>query len=139
VSSPDPPLRIILVVDDEPGVRRLACQMLQREGFKTIEAETGRQALAALVSHPGRISLVVSDVRMPEMNGLELEQAIREEWPALPVILISGEITREWVLRLVREVPLRLLRKPFEQGELMEKVRELLGESVRRDEKPHIG
>jgi DNA-binding NtrC family response regulator len=72
------------------------------------------------------------------MNGLELEQAIREEWPALPVILISGEITREWVLRLVREVPLRLLRKPFEQGELMGKVRELLGEGVRPDEEPRI-
>jgi DNA-binding NtrC family response regulator len=139
VSSPGPPQRIILVVDDEPGVRRLACQMLEREGFKTIEAETGRQALAALVSHPGRVSLVVSDVRMPEMNGIELEQAIREEWPALPVILISGEITREWVLRLVREVPLRLLRKPFEQGELLEKVRELLGDNVRPDEKPRIG
>jgi DNA-binding NtrC family response regulator len=139
VSSPGPPQRIILVVDDEPGVRRLACQMLEREGFKTIEAETGRQALAALVSHPGRVSLVVSDVRMPEMNGVELEQAIREEWPALPVILISGEITREWVLRLVREVPLRLLRKPFDQGELLEKVRELLGDSVRPDEKPRMG
>jgi two-component system, cell cycle sensor histidine kinase and response regulator CckA len=139
VSLPDPPRRIILVVDDEPGVRRLACQMLEREGFKTIEAETGRQALAALVSHPGRISLVVSDVRMPEMNGIELEQAIREEWPALPVILISGEITREWVTRLVREVPLRLLRKPFEQGELLEKVRELLGEGARPDEEPRMG
>jgi DNA-binding NtrC family response regulator len=139
VSPPGPPQRIILVVDDEPGVRRLACQMLEREGFKTIEAETGRQALAALVSHPGRVSLVVSDVRMPEMNGVELEQAIREEWPALPVILISGEITREWVLRLVREVPLRLLRKPFDQGELLEKVRELLGDSVRPDEKPRMG
>jgi two-component system cell cycle sensor histidine kinase/response regulator CckA len=139
VSSPDPPLRIILVVDDEPGVRRLACQMLEREGFKTIEAETGRQAFAALVSHPGRISLVVSDVRMPDMNGIELEQAIREEWPALPVILISGEITREWILRLAREVPLRLLRKPFEQGELLEKVRELLGEGLRSDEQPRIG
>jgi DNA-binding NtrC family response regulator len=76
---------------------------------------------------------------MPEMNGVELEQAIREEWPALPVILISGEITREWVLRLVREVPLRLLRKPFEQGELLEKVRELLGEGTRPDEQPRIG
>jgi DNA-binding NtrC family response regulator len=113
--------------------------MLEREGFKTIEAETGRQALAALVSHPGRIVLVVSDVRMPEMNGLELEQAIHEEWPALPVILVSGEVTREWVLRLVREVPLRVLRKPFQPGELLEKVRELLHESARSDDEPQIG
>ena len=70
MSPADPLTRIILVVDDEPAVRRLACQMLEREGYATVEAETGRQALALLVSHPGRISLVVSDVRMPDMNGL---------------------------------------------------------------------
>ncbi|MEZ0334976.1 MAG: response regulator [Gemmatimonadales bacterium] len=126
MSASAAPTRIILVVDDEPAVRRLACQMLAREGYGTVEAETGRQALALLVSNPGQISLVLSDVRMPEMNGLELEHAIRDCWPELPVILMTGEVTREWVVRLVREVPLRLLRKPFEQAELLEKVRDLL-------------
>ena len=96
----DPQTRIILVVDDEPAVRRLACQMLERGGYRTVEAETGRHALAVLASDPDRILLVLSDVRMPQMNGLELEQAIREGWPALPVILMSGEVTREWVVRL---------------------------------------
>ena len=76
---------------------------------------------------------------MPEMNGLELEHAIRDSWPALPVILMSGEVTREWVVRLVREVPLRLLRKPFEREELLEKVRELLGQDAMPDEEPRIG
>jgi two-component system, cell cycle sensor histidine kinase and response regulator CckA len=137
VSAAASPTRIILVVDDEPGVRRLVCQMLAREGYGTVEAETGRQALALLVSNPGRISLVVSDVRMPEMNGLELEQAIRDCWPGFPVILMTGEVTREWVVRLVREVPLRLLRKPFEQAELLEKVRELLRSHPH--ETPQIG
>ncbi len=133
----DPQTRIILVVDDEPAVRRLACQMLERGGYRTVEAETGRHALAVLASDPDRILLVLSDVRMPQMNGLELEQAIREGWPALPVILMSGEVTREWVVRLLRDAPLRLLRKPFEQEDLLVKVRELLASLP--EEKPRIG
>jgi DNA-binding NtrC family response regulator len=135
----DPSLRVILVVDDEPGVRRLVCYMLERGGFSTREAETGREALAALISQPGGIALVLSDIRMPEMNGLELEQAIRDEWPALPVILMSGEVTREWVVRLVRDVPLRVMRKPFDQQELLHLVHELLGEGDRPGEEPRIG
>jgi DNA-binding NtrC family response regulator len=130
---------IVLVVDDEPGVRRLACQMLERAGYGTLEAETGREAFAILSSGRACVSLVLSDVRMPEMNGLELEQAIRGHWPTLPVILMSGEVTREWIVRLVRETPLGLLRKPFDQEELVEKVRELLGQGPVQDERPRMG
>ena len=117
----------VLVVDDEPGVRRLACQMLEREGYRTMEAEDGREALALLSADPSRVALVLTDVRMPHMNGMQLEEAIRDEWPRLPVILMSGEVTREWIARLVREEPLRVLRKPFDQAELVAKVRALLG------------
>lgn len=125
--SHGPPVRVILVVDDEPGVRRLACQMLEREGYGTMEAEDGREALALLSADPSGVALVLTDVRMPHMNGMQLEAAIRDEWPRLPVILMSGEVTREWIARLVREEPLRVLRKPFDQAELVEKVRALLG------------
>jgi CheY-like chemotaxis protein len=127
VLSHTPPVRVILVVDDEPGVRRLACQMLEREGYGTMEAEDGREALALLSADPSRVALVLTDVRMPHMNGIQLEEAIRDEWPRLPVMLMSGEVTREWVARLVREDPLKVLRKPFDQAELVEKVRALLG------------
>jgi DNA-binding NtrC family response regulator len=127
VLSHTPPVRVILVVDDEPGVRRLACQMLEREGYGTMEAEDGREALALLSADPSRVALVLTDVRMPHMNGMQLEEAIRDEWPRLPVILMSGEVTREWIARLVREEPLRVLRKPFDPAELVEKVRALLG------------
>jgi DNA-binding NtrC family response regulator len=127
VLSHTPPVRVILVVDDEPGVRRLACQMLEREGYGTMEAGDGREALALLSADPSRVALVLTDVRMPHMNGMQLEEAIRDEWPRLPVILMSGEVTREWIARLVREEPLRVLRKPFDPAELVEKVRALLG------------
>jgi DNA-binding NtrC family response regulator len=101
--------------------------MLEREGYGTLEAADGREALALLSADPSRVALVLTDVRMPHMNGMQLEEAIRDEWPRLPVILMSGEVTREWIARLVREEPLRVLRKPFEPDELLEKVRALLG------------
>ncbi len=137
MSSAVPPARVILVVDDEPGVRRLACQLLERDGYGTLEAEDGREALALLSVDASRIALVLTDVRMPHLNGMQLEQAIRDEWPLLPVILMSGEVTREWIARLVRERPLRMLRKPFDAGDLLETVRELLME--REGGEPQVG
>jgi DNA-binding NtrC family response regulator len=125
-STSQPSVITILVVDDEPGLRRLACQMLQRAGYATLEAEDGRQAVEVLEQQVGRVSLVVSDIRMPNLDGIELEQICRERWPALPVVLMSGEVTRDWVVRLVREGAHQVLRKPFLGDTLLEAVRSVL-------------
>jgi two-component system C4-dicarboxylate transport response regulator DctD len=116
----------ILVVDDEPGLRRLACQTLQRAGYATLEAEDGMQALQLLEQQAGCIALVVSDIRMPNLGGIELEQICRERWPGLPVVLMSGEVTRDWVVRLVRDGGHHVLRKPFLGDTLLEAVRSIL-------------
>jgi DNA-binding NtrC family response regulator len=116
----------ILVVDDEPGVRRLACQALEREGFVTIEAEDGAEALRILEQQPQLIELVLSDIRMPRVDGVQLERTCRERWPALPVVLMSGEVTRDWVVRLVREGTHQVIRKPFQPGTLIHAIRSIL-------------
>jgi DNA-binding NtrC family response regulator len=116
----------ILVVDDEPGVRLLACQTLQRAGYAALEAEDGAQAVEMLERHGGVVALVLSDIRMPKLDGIELEQICRERWPALPVILMSGEVTRDWVARLVRQGTHPVLRKPFLGDTLLEMVRSIL-------------
>jgi DNA-binding NtrC family response regulator len=113
-------------VDDELGVRHLICQLLQREGFATLEAGHGREALELLADRRSGVSLVLTDVRMPFMNGIQLEQAIRDEWPDLPVVLMSGEATREWIVRLVNESRLSIIRKPFACEELLETIRRRL-------------
>jgi two-component system C4-dicarboxylate transport response regulator DctD len=125
-SSSQPSAIPILVVDDEPGLRRLACQTLERAGYATLEAEDGLQALRLLEQHAGRIALVVSDIRMPNLDGIELEQVCRERWPALRVVLMSGEVTRDWVVRLVRSGAHQVLRKPFLGDALLEAVRSSL-------------
>jgi DNA-binding NtrC family response regulator len=125
-STSQPSAIPILVVDDEPGLRRLACQTLERAGYATLEAEDGRQALQLLEQQAGRVALVVSDIRMPNLDGIELEQICRERWPALPVVLMSGEVTRDWVVRLVRQDAHQVLRKPFLGDTLLEAVRGIL-------------
>jgi DNA-binding NtrC family response regulator len=116
----------ILVVDDEPGVRRLACQALEREGFVTIEAEDGAEALRILEQQTPLIELVLSDIRMPRVDGVQLERTCRERWPALPVVLMSGEVTRDWVVRLVREGTQQVIHKPFQPGTLVHAIRSIL-------------
>jgi DNA-binding NtrC family response regulator len=116
----------ILVVDDEPGLRRLACQTLERAGYATLEAEDGTQALGVLEQSGGLVALVLSDIRMPNLGGIELEQICRERWPSLPVMLMSGEVTRDWVGRLARSDAHPVLRKPFLGDTLVELVRSML-------------
>jgi len=116
----------ILVVDDESGVRRLACQALQRAGYATIEAEDGAEALKILECAAPSIRLVLSDIRMPKLDGVQLERSCRDRWPGLPVLLMSGEVTRDWVVRLVREGAHQVIRKPFQPDTLVEAVRSIL-------------
>jgi two-component system response regulator AtoC len=122
--SPFP--RVILVVDDEPGLRRVVCVALGREGYTTIEAEDGQQALQLLEAGGGAIALVLCDIRMPGLDGIEIERLVWERWPGLPVVLMSGEVTRDWVMRRVRDRTINLLRKPFRPDDLVEVVRAAL-------------
>ncbi|HKU62222.1 MAG TPA: response regulator [Gemmatimonadales bacterium] len=121
-----PSAAYILVVDDEPGVRRLACQTLARGGYATIEAEDGAEALRILEDATPAIALVLSDIRMPRLDGVQLESACRERWPGLPVVLMSGEVTRDWVVRLVREGAHPVIRKPFQADTLLQAIRAIL-------------
>ena len=89
-SDPKPPRSLtILVVDDEDSVREILTWMLQDAGHEVYQATDGQQALSFLHEH-GPVSLVLSDVNMPRINGLELCVRVREQWPELPVLLTSG-------------------------------------------------
>jgi two-component system, cell cycle sensor histidine kinase and response regulator CckA len=126
----------ILVVEDEPGVRRLTSQLLQRHGYGTLEAGDGNEALALLSVGETPIGLVLTDIRMPNLNGLELDRLVRQRWPAIPVLLMSGEVTREWVAEMVGDPTVRMLRKPFSGEELLEAVQETLHASASLGRRP---
>jgi two-component system, cell cycle sensor histidine kinase and response regulator CckA len=125
------PLATVLVVEDEPGVRGTCCRMLTELGYKAVEADRGALALELLERHnpigqaagPDKIDLVLTDVRMPEMNGDQLAERIRALPDAPPVLFMSGFL--EDLARLEPFLPkpfgiLRLGRAIAEVLELVE-------------------
>jgi|SRR4051812_30343186 DNA-binding NtrC family response regulator len=78
----------VLFVDDEPELRRITCRQLRKAGFDVIEAANGRLALE--LARAEGFDVVVSDMRMPDMGGLELVDCLALEAPELPVVLVSG-------------------------------------------------
>jgi DNA-binding NtrC family response regulator len=84
------PVGRVLLVDDEPELRRLLHRTLNRAGFEVVDAENGRVALET--ARQERFDVVISDVRMPCMGGMELLERLQLEEPGLPVVLISGSL-----------------------------------------------
>ena len=114
-TPPDLKLRI-LVVEDSPPMREIACSMLSSLGHHVVAAANGREALAALDQEPD-VDLVFTDVVMPGgMDGVELVGAVRRRRPGIKAILMSGY--NEVMLSGTTEVSLPLIRKPFRIGEL---------------------
>jgi DNA-binding NtrC family response regulator len=111
----------ILVVDDEGAVRRFALRVLEREGYRVVEARDGMEAFE-LIRQGHEFDAVVSDIVMPRMNGVELMQALSSASPDLPVILMSGYATGA-LAELGISAPCAILPKPFPADRLLQEVR----------------
>ena len=115
----------ILLVEDEPSVRRLTQRILEHGGYRVIAARSGREALALLESHTGRVDLLLTDVVMPEMNGKELSTQVKARVPGVKTLFMSGytddAIDRHGVL----EPGVHFLAKPFVAATLTAKLREV--------------
>jgi two-component system, cell cycle response regulator CpdR len=112
----------VLVVEDEPSVRRFACRVLREAGFGVREAADGLDALSLIRSGVVDLDAVVSDIVMPRMNGVELLQSLSLERPRLPVILMSGyDMNQLTGLGIVS--PCGILSKPFPPDRLLAEVR----------------
>lgn len=114
---------VVLVVEDEVVVRNVVCLILQREGHTVLSASNGLEALEVARRYKGRIDLLVSDVQMPELDGLALVEQILPERPQLRVLLMSGKMPEELPEEL-KDIP--ILRKPFRSTEFLARVREEL-------------
>src|ERR1700756_5327039 len=116
-------MRTILVVDDEPMVRKLMGLVLERGGFKVLIAENGLEAMHVSELHRGEIDLVVSDLTMPGMDGQSLASKLQSADPNLPVLFVSG--SHEGLI-MGRDKPFRFLPKPFSPLALMHTVCSML-------------
>ncbi len=118
-AAPAPPGRgvTVLVVDDDPEVRRVAAEMLRAVGHDVRELASGAEALACL--QQARPDVVLADVAMPMMNGVELAEAARRRWPGLPVLFMTGYVEPTVLAPAGGE---DVIHKPFEAGELAVRV-----------------
>ena len=114
----------ILVVDDETHVRNLIVQVLTRSGFEVEAAENGAVALA-LFTQTAPFNLVLSDIRMPVMDGPQLAHHLRQLDPTLPIVFTSG-YADDWAGGGAAEQEFPLLYKPFTLTELVRVARENL-------------
>jgi len=109
----------VLVVDDDPLVRSTIAALLQRQKFDTVQASTAEDALQLLGRTDTPFDLVVSDVRMPGMNGCDLALAIRALNPSLPVLLMSGYVDDHAVYERIEAAGLVLMSKPFNVADFL--------------------
>jgi two-component system CheB/CheR fusion protein len=121
---------VILVVEDEDAVRKLARTILEASGYVVLDAHNGREGLALCEAHQGPIDLLVTDVVMPELGGRELAQGALKLRPGMRVVFLSGH-TRDVVLKEGVEKGTAFLRKPFSPVELTQKVRKTLDARVK--------
>jgi two-component system cell cycle sensor histidine kinase/response regulator CckA len=117
---------VILVVDDDTAVRQVAARVLQRVGYRVLQAGEGAEALSVARAHPGRLDLLLTDVVMPGMNGRELGERLTEERPETRLLYMSAYTEDEVVLRGVRVADVAFVYKPFSLDGLADAVRQAL-------------
>lgn len=120
-----PAAKTILLVEDEVVIRRFMNSCLVSQGYTILEAGHGPEAIATALRYPDKIHLVITDVRLPEMDGFEVVDALRQQRPELPALFISGNSLSD------REVGppnsnSTFLWKPFKSSELLQKARTAL-------------
>ncbi|HEY5228789.1 MAG TPA: response regulator [Opitutaceae bacterium] len=119
----------ILVVDDEPSIRRLMEFLLRSQGWSVLTADGGAQAMEIIAAEATPPSLVICDVLMPRIDGLELVRRMCARLKGLNVIFVSGHLTDvSWWPEDLKDH--RFLPKPFENAQLISAVKEAIGGGV---------
>jgi PAS domain S-box-containing protein len=122
-------LGTVLLVEDEPGVRAFAAQVLEEAGYRVLQAGDGEAALALVTPDEGAIALLVTDVVMPGMNGRVIAERLRMLQPLVPVLYMSG-YTDDVVIRTgVRTDGAGFLQKPFTPQMLLDRVHAVLAQA----------
>ena len=126
MGSPSPH-EIIVIVDDEDFIRDLFGQTLRTLGYTVLEATNGENALQVMQDYHAPVHLVISDISMPEMDGLEFIGLLRSAYPEMPALLVSGQ-GPQYMMDNRDRVPegVHFLAKPLTMGQLASKVRHIL-------------
>ncbi len=123
--------RTILLIEDQDVVRSVTKRLLEAAGFQVIDAHGGQEALALPPELLSKLDLVLTDVVMPVLSGVDIAERLAERRPELPVLYMSG-FTRDEVLHDARtDLPAHFLQKPFTRDQLIARVKEVLASTGR--------
>lgn len=129
-AAPEPAGRessqVVLLVEDEQGLRQLMSRTLRAEGFRTLEASHGAEALELMETAGDPVDLVVTDVVMPGMDGRELGRRVEQRWPHIPILYISAYEMNDIFRRGSPHTSAPFLQKPFPLEGLVTVIRGLL-------------
>jgi CheY-like chemotaxis protein len=127
----------ILLVDDEPDILEIVAQYMEAAGHSVLTAQSGVAALALLDKDPN-VDVIVSDLSMPGMDGVQLIQRAQRRRPQLPAIILTGlaEKGAEGSLGQIISGPFAILPKPINAKHLTDHVTKLIDESQRAEPKP---
>ncbi len=118
----------ILLVEDEDAVRVFSVRALKNKGYNVLEARSGEEALEVLKQHGAKIDLTVTDVVMPQMDGPTLYKHIKQNWPGIKVVFVSGYTEDRLREQFKSGEEIHFLSKPFSLKQLAAKVKDLLSE-----------
>jgi len=115
----------VLVVDDEPDVRRTIRIALTKAGFDVVEAEDGQAGIEAIRSgdNPLAVDTIICDMKMPKVNGMEAIAYFRQQFPSVPVIVFTGNPDFKDANELFKQGIVEYLTKPIETEKLVEAVK----------------
>lgn len=129
---------LVIVAEDEPMVAELTRRILTHAGHRVLLCKDGLEALEAVRAHEDEVALVISDIVMPRMTGLELVNHLVRELPDLPVLLASGYPEDERRLNDPTLADVAFLPKPFRAADLLAAVGQLLARHAARAERPRL-
>lgn len=121
----------ILIADDEPALLYAVTYVLRKNGFKVSQAKNGREALSLILERQKngeQFDLLLTDIQMPEMSGIELIAELRKRETCLPILALSGSLDFDLTRKLLQEGCSDFLSKPFGLLELLHRVKTLLGQ-----------
>ncbi|MBI5633786.1 MAG: PAS domain S-box protein [Nitrospirae bacterium] len=119
---------LVLIAEDDVSGRRLLRVVLEHQGYRVIEAASGIEVIERFREHAQDIALMLLDVIMPDMNGYDAYEMIKQQYPDTKAILMSGYTADILEQRGIKELPVSLLKKPVSPHELLKVVREVMDE-----------